>query len=161
MEKNGSLAGENTHRRGHLRQATRAAVLAAAWLGVGCGGTGLREHTATLLPSGKVLIVGDGTGAGAKVYDPSAGTFVATHVCTARKGHTATLLPDGKVLIAPRCAPPHLPRADETRILVSRRGEGAVARVPRLPRRFMPERSRSSCVGRIVVVMQAPAHKNR
>ena len=113
MEKNGSLADENTHRRGHLRQATRAAVLAAAWLGVGCGGTRLREHTATLLPSGKVLIVGDGTGAGAKVYDPSAGTFVATHVCTARKGHTATLLPDGKVLIAGgRQTLAHLANAD-------------------------------------------------
>jgi len=91
---------KNPHRRDPLQQATRVAVFAAVWLGVGCGGTGLREHSATLLPSGKVLIVGDGTGAGAKVYDPSAGNFADTHACTARKAHTATLLPDGKVLIA-------------------------------------------------------------
>ena len=70
-------------------------------------------HTATLLPTGKVLIVGGGnTGGGrppfagdgsatAEVYDPATGTFTPTgNMSTARIGQTATLLLDGRVLIA-------------------------------------------------------------
>ena len=66
-------------------------------------------HTATLLPSGKVLVVG-GLGAvgvlgTAELFDPSAnggvGAFSATgSLSTARYLHTATLLPNGKVLVA-------------------------------------------------------------
>ena len=63
------------------------------------------DHTATLLPSGKVLIAGGtdfqvsvGT---AELYDPSTGTFSPTgRMTTTRALHTATLLPNGKVLIA-------------------------------------------------------------
>jgi hypothetical protein len=63
------------------------------------------SHTATLLPSGKVLIAGGlGNGgflASAELYDPSPGTFAATGSLTgAREYHTATLLGSGKVLIA-------------------------------------------------------------
>lgn len=66
-------------------------------------------HTATLLATGKVLIVGgtDGSGcsgnplANAELYDPVAGTFTATGSMTAaRSGHSATLLANGQVLIA-------------------------------------------------------------
>jgi hypothetical protein len=65
-----------------------------------------QQHTATLLPSGFVLIVGgysqtqgDGVSS-AELYDPVAGTFTATgSLATARYGHTATLLGNGMVLI--------------------------------------------------------------
>jgi hypothetical protein len=56
-------------------------------------------HTATLLPSGKVLLAG-GPGASAELYDPTAGTFTATgNMSVPRGGHTATLLNTGKVLV--------------------------------------------------------------
>jgi N-acetylneuraminic acid mutarotase len=71
--------------------------------------TGRYFHTATLLPNGKVLVVG-GQGSingnttilqSAELYDPSSGTWMGTDsLTTARQFHTATLLPNGKVLVA-------------------------------------------------------------
>lgn len=61
------------------------------------------QHTATLLPDGRVLLAG---GAGSKVnaelYDPSTGTFSATGnmIQPQVPVQTATLLGNGKVLIA-------------------------------------------------------------
>jgi hypothetical protein len=60
-------------------------------------------HTATLLPDGKVLVVGGGSPYySAELYDPSMGAFSLTgSLFDGRMGyHTATLLPNGKVLIA-------------------------------------------------------------
>jgi hypothetical protein len=61
-------------------------------------------HTATLLPSGKVLITGgadeNSTLSSAEIYDPVTGTFALTgSMSRARRSHSATLLPDGRVLI--------------------------------------------------------------
>ncbi len=61
-------------------------------------------HTATLLPSGKVLVVG-GFGEGgalktAELFDPASNRWSLTgEMAQGRYGHTATLLPSGKVLV--------------------------------------------------------------
>ena len=66
---------------------------------------GRSAHTATLLPTGRVLIAGGMSRSGhsvssAEVYDPSTRSFSpASSMDQARAGHTATLLPDGSVLL--------------------------------------------------------------
>ena len=78
-------------------------------------------HTATLLRSGKVLVVSGHDScltpsAAAEIYDPVAGTFSYTGSPAAVfDGHTATLLPDGKVLVAggdPPCTQPFTANAE-------------------------------------------------
>ncbi|HEX5502666.1 MAG TPA: kelch repeat-containing protein, partial [Thermomicrobiales bacterium] len=66
------------------------------------------DHTATLLPSGKVLIVGGKHQPGqvilqsAELYDPATGRFTLTsgQPASPRRGHGAARLPNGDVLIA-------------------------------------------------------------
>src|SRR6266568_2707248 len=81
------------------------------WSATGSLATSRTDHTATLLPSGKVLVVGgstrDYTGdhvlASAELYDPATGTWSATGslvMAQAHWGDTATLLDSGQVLIA-------------------------------------------------------------
>ena len=62
------------------------------------------DHTATLLPSGEVLVTGghDAKGelASTELYDPATGTWhTAASMRDARINHTATLLADGRVLV--------------------------------------------------------------
>jgi hypothetical protein len=64
------------------------------------------DHTATLLPDGRVLIAGGMVENGvflnsAELFDPAKGTFIAAaNMQSRRVEHSATLLPNGKVLIA-------------------------------------------------------------
>ncbi len=67
--------------------------------------TGRAAHSATLLPSGKVLVAGGDlyltAQTSAEIYDPGSDTWTAVpSLSTARYGHAATLLPNGKVLVA-------------------------------------------------------------
>ncbi len=57
-----------------------------------------KGHTATLLNSGKVLVV---SGSTAEIYDPATGTFsTISNPAYPRRDHTATRLLDGRVLLA-------------------------------------------------------------
>jgi N-acetylneuraminic acid mutarotase len=62
------------------------------------------NHTATLLPNGKVLVTnadGPNFESSAEIYDPATGLWTqAARMIHARIENTATLLPNGKVLIA-------------------------------------------------------------
>ena len=70
--------------------------------------TARRNHTATLLPNGKVLVVGGRDYLGnifydsVELFDPAAGGTweTAAPIPIGRAFHTATLLPNGKVLVA-------------------------------------------------------------
>jgi hypothetical protein len=74
------------------------------WTSAGSMLTTHWKHTATLLPNGKVLVVGTDSGSGdytkAELYDPAANNWSATgSLATGRQSHTATLLPNGKLLV--------------------------------------------------------------
>ena len=73
------------------------------WQEVGKPSIPCHSHTATLLPSGKVLVAGgaDGGASGvADLYDPTAGSSWRTgDMNTPRALHTATMLRTGKVLV--------------------------------------------------------------
>ena len=57
------------------------------------------SHTATLLPNGKVLLVGGGSIV-TENYDPSTGSFVLSGLAEFdRSGHSATLLQNGNVIL--------------------------------------------------------------
>ena len=65
---------------------------------------GRLHHTATLLPDGRVLVIGSGGPdaplASAEFWDPATATFSpAPSLAQARGGHTASLLDDGRVLV--------------------------------------------------------------
>ena len=74
-----------------------------SWTSTGSLNSGHSEHTATLLPNGKVLVAGGlvPPSSSAELYDPTSGSWSNTaSLGTARNTHTATLLPSGKVLVA-------------------------------------------------------------
>lgn len=76
------------------------------WVTTGAMNTIRNDHTATLLPNGKVLVAGgfghwNFTLSSSELYDPATGTWTTTGAMTIERGiPTATLLPNGKVLVA-------------------------------------------------------------
>jgi hypothetical protein len=87
------------------------AMVDPAWTATGSMAVLRNHHTASVLPSGRVLVAGGQqftltSLASAELFDPggnaAAGTFAATgSMATPRwGGHTATVLPSGKVLVA-------------------------------------------------------------
>jgi Kelch motif/Galactose oxidase, central domain len=69
----------------------------------GAMGTSREGHTATLLPNGKVLIVGGSDGTqplnSAELYDTTTGTFAPTAASGMQRIVSATLLQNGRVLV--------------------------------------------------------------
>ncbi|EPX59950.1 hypothetical protein D187_002694 [Cystobacter fuscus DSM 2262] len=82
------------------------AMFNGAWIPTGALATARSQHTATLLPSGKVLVVGgraanDAPLASVEMYDPDTRGWRPTGaLATARIEPSATLLDDGKVLVS-------------------------------------------------------------
>ncbi|NOK21129.1 kelch repeat-containing protein [Corallococcus carmarthensis] len=85
------------------RTASSQAALTTGWQETGSMSLTRRFPTATVLSSGKVLVVGgwdNGFLASAELYDPGSGTWLSTGAMPfGREGHTATLLPSGEVLV--------------------------------------------------------------
>ena len=81
-----------------LTQSTRA------WPAAESMTTARYGHTATLLPDGRVLVVGGYNAnslTSAELYNPALNSWsAAENLTVARNYHTATLLPNGRVLVA-------------------------------------------------------------
>src|SRR5439155_7420538 len=102
------VAGGSFYSNGPLIYLASAEVFDPAvgtWKQTGALNAPREFHTATLLPTGKVLVAGGDGGSSilssAELYDPASGKWTLTGpLNTARQQHTATLLPNGKVLVA-------------------------------------------------------------
>src|SRR5262245_59678318 len=73
-----------------------------SWSSTGGLSTARANHTATLLPDGRLLVSGGenagGVLASAEIYAPYSGMWSsAGNMAVARRDHTATFLPNGKV----------------------------------------------------------------
>ena len=88
--------------------AAPAQTLLSPWQMTGSLATARGGHTATLLPDGRVLVIGGSDRgyffgrplASAEIWDPASRSFSAAGTLReARATHTASLLPDGRVLV--------------------------------------------------------------
>ncbi len=103
------VAGGFSYKNGNMYWRSSAELYDPAtgnWTATSSMSTARSEHTATLLPDGKVLVVG-GRGSGgdptsvAEVYDPTTESWASAGTMNVgRYDHTAALLSNGKVLIA-------------------------------------------------------------
>ena len=100
-----SVNPSSSARESTAASASPVPQVSASWTATGNMIDARVNHTATLLPNGKVLVAGGNSGsvllATAELYDPSSGSWTATGKMNGiRTAHTATLLADGKVLVA-------------------------------------------------------------
>ena len=101
----GGQKGTGHHIYENLASAELYDPATGVWTPTGSMTTVRAFHTATLLPSGQVLVAGGFDGfdhlASSELYDPATGMWTTTgSMTTARSIHTATLLPSGQVLVA-------------------------------------------------------------
>src|SRR5437667_956699 len=101
----GGTNGSQSYPNPYIKSAELYAPATGAWRITGSLNYVRSLHTATLLPSGKVLVAGgwpEATSTGtAELYDPATRSWTLTGNFNARHAaHTATLLFDGKVLVA-------------------------------------------------------------
>ncbi|HEY2531401.1 MAG TPA: Ig-like domain-containing protein, partial [Xanthobacteraceae bacterium] len=99
---------------GTISGSAAISIVSTGWFPTGGLLTQRAGHTATLLPSGKILVAGGSDSGGnvanvapynavgsAELYDPTTGSWSATgSLAVPRFNHTATLLQNGKVLVA-------------------------------------------------------------
>lgn len=97
----------------HVDASGEAVLVDPLWVPVGSMAQARGWHTATLLGSGKVLVVGGydsntkSNPASAELYDPATSAWTpAASMSQGRGYHTATLLADGTVLVAGGCCAP-------------------------------------------------------
>ncbi|WP_224362762.1 Kelch repeat-containing protein [Hyalangium versicolor] len=81
----------------------RISVVCPQWIPTSDMGTARHDHTASVLPSGRVLVVGRYSGDAldsVEEYDPTTSTWIPRDdMHWARRFHTASVLPSGKVLV--------------------------------------------------------------
>ncbi|MDQ3011878.1 MAG: hypothetical protein M3X11_14365, partial [Acidobacteriota bacterium] len=99
------VGGENSS--GALKEAELYDFIAKKWTLTGSLAKARSEHTATLMPNGRVMVAGGGDSNSAslktaEIFDPRTGGWSEARATmnVARRQHTATLLGDGSVLVA-------------------------------------------------------------